>query len=141
MAVIVIGHPLENATVGFYPPESSEVNEQEILSVESQVIDAQETIAKGRVSGVITVYQKDTPRTNYYNAVLVDEQLIGDVDGENRIFKATRSFINGTVVVFINGLKNRNFSVTGDNEITLDIAPLNVEFEDIIEAIYLQIQN
>lgn len=67
---------------------------------------------------------------------IVSEQLIGIVDGVNRIFTTSAPYISGSISVFVNGIKESGFVKTNETTITLDEAPSNVGFTDKIEAIY-----
>jgi hypothetical protein len=69
---------------------------------------------------------------------LHNEQMIGSVDGNNRIFKTTFPFVLSSLIVFMNGLKERYYSVDSDIQITLETAPINIGFNDIIEVTYMK---
>lgn len=71
----------------------------------------------------------------------VDEQLIGAVNGVNRIFSTSVPYGSGTITVFVNGVKERNFTELSDTQIQLAEALRNTGFTDLIEAIYIKKQS
>jgi len=66
----------------------------------------------------------------------IPEELTGLVDGINKVFFTSMTYIPGRINIFVNGLKEFNFTETTSNSITLSDAPLNNGFIDRIEAIY-----
>lgn len=68
----------------------------------------------------------------------VNEQLIGIVDGSNRIFTTSAPYVAGSLMTFLNGNKERLFTETNETTITMDTAPKNTGFTDILETIYVK---
>ena len=68
----------------------------------------------------------------------VDEIMIGAVDGINRIFNTSMAYETGTITVFLNGFKERDFIEISDRQIELAVAPKNTGFIDLIETIYIK---
>lgn len=66
----------------------------------------------------------------------IHEQLIGDINGLNKIFQTSVPYLTGKISVFINGTKEHFFTELSENQIMLDEAPKNIDFLDYIEAIY-----
>ena len=64
------------------------------------------------------------------------EQLIGNVNGSNKIFQTSVPYVSGKISVFVNGIKEHYFTEISENQIELDEAPKNINFTDIIEAIF-----
>lgn len=75
-----------------------------------------------------------------YSGKPVDCQLIGNVDGSNKIFSTPEPYESGTITVFRNGLKYRDFIEVPDSDTQIELfeAPLNTGFSDLIEAIYIK---
>ena len=67
-----------------------------------------------------------------------DEQLQGPVDGYNSIFSTSAPYIPGTLTVFRNGLKCRDFIERSETQIELSEPPKTTGFQDLIEAIYIK---
>ncbi len=68
----------------------------------------------------------------------VDEVMTGTVNGENRIFNTSMAYEAGTITIFLNGFKERNFIEVSDKQIEFAVAPKNTGFVDLIEAIYIK---
>jgi len=68
----------------------------------------------------------------------ISEQATGIVDGTNRIFTSSEKITITGVSVYVNGLQETDFAITGDKEITLGFAPLAVGFTDKVTIIYTQ---
>ena len=66
------------------------------------------------------------------------EQLTGAVNGANKTFNTSVAYAPGSVMLYVNGLKDRGYTETGSTEVTLDEAPLNRGFSDIVEAIFIK---
>jgi len=66
----------------------------------------------------------------------VHEQLVGEINGVNKIFQTSVPYFSGKISVFVNGVKEHFFSELTENTIMLEEAPKNNEFTDIIESIY-----
>lgn len=101
------------------------------IDVNNNVIYRYSTVSNSYVS-IITigggVINSNTP---------VTEIMIGNVDGINKQFSTTLPF-NKIIAIYINGLKEKNFSVSSDTTIILNEAPKNIGFSDIIEATYIK---
>jgi hypothetical protein len=69
---------------------------------------------------------------------IIPETLTGTIDGTNRVFTTTNN-INKILVVFINGIRESNYTKTGANEITFADAPKNVGFTDELSIIYIKV--
>ena len=78
------------------------------------------------ISGLITALAENR----------ITEQMIGVVDGQNRIFTTSSQFIAETISIFVNGIKEHGFIANSSTQITLNDAPKNDGFTDLIEAIY-----
>jgi len=68
----------------------------------------------------------------------ISERLTGNVNGTNKIFTASASFDPATLSVFLNGIRELNYSVTATNAITLTDAPKNIGFTDVVTASYFK---
>ena len=94
------------------------------------------------VSGMLqyTQYKSlELYRGGKWNSVMteqVSEQLSGTVNGENRVFSTSKAYKPGTIVVFVNGIRESNFLEADQTTIILDEAPSNAGFTDKIETIY-----
>lgn len=66
------------------------------------------------------------------------ERAVGIIDGVNRVFDATATYISGTVYVYLNGqLQQKNFvSELGGTQVELEYAP---ELGDIVHLRYLSV--
>ncbi len=71
-------------------------------------------------------------------SALHKEQLMGAVNGTNKTFNTSVAYAPGSVILFVNGLKERGYTETGTTEVTMDEAPLNRGFSDIVEAIFIK---
>ena len=60
-----------------------------------------------------------------------------NIDGVNRIFTLSKIFISGSVVVYLNGIRERYFSEIQDNKIEFEDAPQSTGFVDLIEVEYM----
>ena len=71
---------------------------------------------------------------------LIDEELIGVVDGVNRIFATSKPHEPGTITLFRSGMKYRDFTEVPESDtlIELEEAPLSDGITDKIEATYLK---
>ena len=70
---------------------------------------------------------------------MVDEVLIGTVNGANLVFATTYDYLPGSTQVFVNGLKQRagiDFLEKGVNEILFSEAPMNTGFTDHLTIVY-----
>jgi len=65
-----------------------------------------------------------------------NEKLIGIVDGINKIFKTSKKFLTNNIIIYLNGIKESHFIESGEDEITLEDAPKNIGFTDVVEAVY-----
>ena len=77
---------------------------------------------------------------NFIGSLQQDEQLIGEVDGINKIFATSVPYCPGTITIFRNGLKYSNFIEVADSDtlIELEEAPRSDGITDKIEATYLK---
>ena len=78
-------------------------------------------------------------RGGKWNSVIteqVSEPLSGTVNGENRVFTTSKAYKSGTIVVFVNGIRESSFLEVDQMTIILDEAPSNAGFTDKIETIY-----
>jgi hypothetical protein len=78
-------------------------------------------------------------RGGKWNSVMteqVSELLSGTVNSENRVFTTSKAYKSGTIVVFVNGIRESDFLEVDQTTIILDEAPSNVGFTDKIETIY-----
>ena len=66
----------------------------------------------------------------------VQEQLTGVVDGINCVFTTSQSYVSGTLILFLNGLKESGFTEVDDITILMDEAPKIAGFSDKLEGIY-----
>ena len=72
---------------------------------------------------------------------MVDEVLIGTVNGANLVFATTYDYLPGSTQVFVNGLKQRagiDFLEKGVNEIMFSEAPMNTGFTDHLTIVYIK---
>lgn len=65
------------------------------------------------------------------------EVLIGVVDGVNKTFTTSKTYYAGSIQIYINGLREKNFTETSSTTIALDEAPLSNGFIDVVEGNYL----
>lgn len=76
---------------------------------------------------------------------LTTETPTGAIDGVNKQFTITKVFIEGSALVYLNGLKqiigagNDYIEDPGFESITFEVAPKNIGFTDTIEIIYQSI--
>ncbi|MDP3642030.1 MAG: hypothetical protein Q8S54_02440 [Bacteroidota bacterium] len=74
---------------------------------------------------------------NSVTPVTITEQALGEVDGVNVDFSATKDYQTGSLIVFVNGLKQVYKSENMDNrQFSLPEAPKNIGFTDVVEIIY-----
>ena len=66
----------------------------------------------------------------------VNEVLTGAVDGVNTTYTTSVAYKPGTLKVYLNGLKTRDFTELTDTTIVMAEAPSTVMFADKVEAIY-----
>jgi hypothetical protein len=74
------------------------------------------------------------------NGILAKEYteiITENIDGINKIFTLSRIFINGTVSVYLNGIKEKYATELDNNKIQFQDAPKNSGFVDLIEVTYL----
>jgi hypothetical protein len=70
---------------------------------------------------------------------MVDEVLIGSVNGANLVFATTYDYLPGSTQVFVNGLKQRtgiDYWEKGVNEIMFSEAPMNTGYTDHLTIVY-----
>lgn len=82
-----------------------------------------------------------TSLPNYYVQYNYVETLIGTINGTNKIFTTTYSYVANSTMVFINGLlqtRGTHYIESGDKEITFDEAPTANGFEDELIIIYIK---
>ena len=80
------------------------------------------------------------PGKDFASADFLPERLTGVIDGVNRVFSTSVPFEATTIVVFLNGLKQKHFAVLSDSLIMLDEPAQNNGFTDCIEAFYIRKQ-
>lgn len=71
----------------------------------------------------------------------VEENLIGEIDGINKVFTTTDKYLSGTTQVFVNGLKQKRgsaYTESGEKEITFSDAPSTEGFEDELIINYVK---
>ena len=74
---------------------------------------------------------------NSVTPVTITEQALGVVDGVNVVFSATKDYQTGSLIVFVNGLKQVYKSENVDNrQFSLPEAPKIIGFTDVVEIIY-----
>lgn len=73
---------------------------------------------------------------NEKNAI-VNEKMLGVINSKNRIFKTSKYFQHDSVLLFINGLQEKDYRIINDNTLQLTYVPSNVGFVDSIEIQYL----
>ena len=67
----------------------------------------------------------------------ISETLTGTIDNENCIFRTAYNIDDTKIIeVFVNGLKETNWTKTGNKEITFTQAPNNLGYDDFLEIIY-----
>ncbi|MFZ4724417.1 MAG: hypothetical protein ACOYMD_03155 [Paludibacter sp.] len=66
-----------------------------------------------------------------------NETLIGDINGINKVFTTSAPFVNGSLVIFLNGIREHFYTINSTSQITFDTAPSNAGMLDIVEATYL----
>lgn len=113
---------------------SSETVEQVNISILEGAPEAVTIVAESIIEEVVIHAEESGAFIN-----LVNERLTGVVDGLNRNFFTSSVFIPASLAVFINGLKETEFSVLSSTEILLDQAPRNFGFTDTVEAMYMKI--
>ena len=69
---------------------------------------------------------------------VIQERLTGAVNGLNDIFYTTYPYQPGSIMIFINGLKESHITEIDSETIQLDEAPSNDGFEDLVEAYYIK---
>lgn len=113
---------------GFYP-ESKCLNNTVTINTLLSSYESKNYAFVGGLKNInfIEIYDK------YINVV-----LIGLVNGINKIFKTPTNYKSGEIIVFLNGIKERHFLETGNDEITLEESPKNNGFTDLVEALYLK---
>lgn len=62
----------------------------------------------------------------------------GTIDSANTIFSSSNSFIQGTLKVYINGLREWHFMEISDTQFELEEAPSNNKFTDILKIEYIK---
>lgn len=75
-------------------------------------------------------------------ALPIIERLSGAVDGVNTIFETSVSYVPGSLRVFSNGLLGMRtlddgWTELGGRRVRLNIAPLAVNGEDVLQAYFL----
>ncbi|MCX6231166.1 MAG: hypothetical protein NTZ33_06440 [Bacteroidetes bacterium] len=73
------------------------------------------------------------PFAEQFTSEITNEQMLGNCNGLNRIFRTSNPFKLGTIIVFVNGLNDKGFTVLDNQTIQFEIAPLD---RDIILAVY-----
>lgn len=66
-----------------------------------------------------------------------EEFLIGTIDGINKIFTTSVPFLSSSISVYLNGIKEKNFTIDSSTQITMDTAPKNTGFTDKLETIFI----
>ena len=86
-----------------------------------------------------SVEQVGTQTVNIFQPGIfkITQPAIGAVDGVNKRYSASNPFDPGSIEVYINGLKERYFSLISDSEIELEAPPKNNGITDYVELIYL----
>jgi hypothetical protein len=118
-----------------------DIRYQHTTIVTEGVVVSPGTYGSTKKSAVITINaQGVVTKITEVDTLPVDEPLFGLVNGINRIFNASVPYSSGTITVFVNGFKERDFTEYSDTEIMLLEAPKNIGFTDRIEAIYIKKQ-
>lgn len=89
---------------------------------------------------VVTVIQESPRTVELFKSGIyrITQQAIGLVNGINTVFSASVSFDPGSIEVYVNGIKERYFSLVSDTTIQLQNAPKTTGYSDFIELVYLQ---
>jgi hypothetical protein len=118
-----------------------DIRYQHTTIVTEGVVVTPGTYGSTKKSAVITINAQGVV-TNIVevDTLPVDEPLFGLVNGANRIFSTSVPYGLGTITVFVNGFKERNFTEYSQQQIELNEAPKNIGFTDMIEAIYIRKQ-
>ena len=77
--------------------------------------------------------------TTIKTAEVVYERLSGSIDNINTIFTTSFPYRQGSIMVFLNGLKESYVSEIDSGTIELENPPSNIGFEDIVEAYYIKL--
>ena len=88
---------------------------------------------------MVTVRQSGTKKVNIYQSGVfkITQPAIGTVNGVNTVFAANVPFVPGSIEVYVNGLKEKHFSLVGETAIELESPPKATGFSDYVELIYL----
>ena len=73
------------------------------------------------------------------SAKKIIETITQGINGVNTIFNLSNNFIKGTVVVYLNGIKERYATELGVNQISFQDAPKSDGYQDLIEVEYFYI--
>ncbi|MGV8961797.1 MAG: hypothetical protein ACOH2V_00180 [Candidatus Saccharimonadaceae bacterium] len=95
------------------------------------------------INGIFLNYRKEiyainvtgTSSTSSYK----DEKMIGLVDSLNTVFETSHPFVLESLLVFLNGIKEKNYIINSNTQITFKNAPLNRGFQDLVEAYYVAV--
>lgn len=68
---------------------------------------------------------------------LKSEFPTGDINGINKFFTTSQPYVSGSLLLFINGIKDSHFNEVSDTQIEIETPPSNVGFSDIIEVTYI----
>jgi len=88
------------------------------------------------IINTISIDSIETFFKNKYSEQVIQLVLLGEVNNINKIFSTPFPYISGTISIFWNGIKERNFKEISDTEIELEKPPLCNGFLDCIEAIF-----
>jgi hypothetical protein len=73
----------------------------------------------------------------YSDKIIHNEIPIGEINGINRVFITASPFLSNTISIFLNGIKEKYYTINSDMQITLDDAPKNNGFNDVLEISYV----
>jgi hypothetical protein len=146
---IEVSRSVKQFTVQANAPPARQVTISASRTAKQVTVTASRTIQEVTISAVRTPARQvnievlkiaGPPGKDFEPADFLPERLTGVIDGVNRIFSTSVPFETSTIVVFLNGLKEKHFSVLSDTQIMLDEPAQNSGFTDCIEAFYIRKQ-
>lgn len=83
------------------------------------------------------IFEINSPTTPVGTNIYRNEVMGGIVDGVNTAFTTTLPFVPGSLIVYLNGLKEKDYTIDSNHQITLFTPPSMIKMIDIVEATYV----
>ena len=112
-----------------------------IFTVEVQIVDGKDGKSAYQIwldAGNTGTIQDFLDFISGTHIEVIQEKLIGEVDNINTIFVTSFPYKPGSIMIFLNGLKQSDVLEIDSETIELATPPSNDGFEDLVEAYYIK---